>query len=102
HAQRSPLPAPRRRLIPPSPTDPAHEHPNHEKRPRSVLRLLITSDKHTNAREGRTILRNGRCTRPFVYASLAVALALVIPPVVLARRETGSIVRPTSTRWAGS
>jgi len=47
------------------------------------------------------MLRNGRCTRPFVYASLAVALALVIPPVVLARRETGSVVRPTSTRWAG-
>jgi hypothetical protein len=38
--------------------------------------------------------------RPFVRASLVVALAVVIPPVVLAR-ATESAVRPTSTRWAG-
>jgi Peptidase A4 family len=37
--------------------------------------------------------------RPLVYATLALTLA--IPPVAFARREAGSPVRPTSTRWAG-
>ena len=39
--------------------------------------------------------------RPLVYATLVITLALAVPPVVLARRETRSPVRPTSARWAG-
>jgi Peptidase A4 family len=57
-------------------------------------------------RNVRTTLSDGRAMRPFamrpfVCASLAIALTLAIPPLVLARRETASPVRPTSTRWAG-